>query len=496
MACLRELLAEFENRGVRYCILHGWQSLPDHLPSDLDIVVHPSDLNKLERILRNSESIKLVQLVEYKTSCYRFDLAFKENEATRFIPLDTASDYRWDGFVFFEAEELLADRKKWNGFWVAAPKVEFAYLLAKRVSKGIQSDRQKIIRLQELCNALGENAYVITLRLFGASLGEKVIRWITNSDWENLEAHAPSLKQALHWEVVKRDPLNPVCYWASELKRIWLRLKYPTGLFVVVLGPDAAGKSTLIQHLQNNLAPLFRRSTVFHLYPNLFEVRKGQGPVTNPHGKSLRSWLTSLLKMLYYLVDYDLGYLIKIWLQLVRSNVVLFDRYYDDLLVDPCRYRYGGPKWLVSFFRFFIPKPDLFLILDVPEEQIIARKQEVSHEEIKRQRQAYCQLASELPNAILLDGSLKADFVAQSAEEIILDYMQERYLNRRSNYFHRNDFETLNWLETILCSLMPLLPFCGNESKIGIFLIKISKIPPKLITKIAKTIDSIIIFEL
>ena len=36
---------------MNYCILHRWRGLPERPPSDLDIVVAPEELPRLERAL-------------------------------------------------------------------------------------------------------------------------------------------------------------------------------------------------------------------------------------------------------------------------------------------------------------------------------------------------------------------------------------------------------------------------------------------------------------
>jgi thymidylate kinase len=217
-----------------------------------------------------------------------------------------------------------------------------------------------------------------------------------------------------------------------------------------VLGSDGAGKSTLISHLREKLAGAFRRTEVFHLRPSVLGPQRTNAPVTDPHGKPPHPWWLSLPKIPYYLLDYGLGYLFKVRPRLVRSMLVLFDRYYDDLLVDPRRYRYGGPRGLARLGRKFTPKPDLFLILDVPEETLLMRKQEVSPEEVRRQREAYRQLAIQTPNAVLLDGSLAPAEVARHASEAILDYLHARYLKRRPLWFRDEDTETLKWLGSVL----------------------------------------------
>ncbi len=432
--------------NVKYCIVHGWQSLPEHLPSDLDIVISPQQLNALERSLASKG--RIVQLLQHETSCFCFVLVTWEGDKVRFIRLDAATDYRWNGRVFFAADELLKARRRWNRLWVASPSVEFAYLLVKKVLKGAIPAHQKT-RLQELHKALGEKARAIAWRFFGAQWSEQVTSWIAQSDWAPFETHLRTLKHILCWRVMKQDPLNPLRYWIPELGRVWQRWRYPTGLFVAVLGPDGVGKSTLIGHLRKGLAGAFRGTKVFHLRPDVIGQRLTNGPATDPHGKNPRCWWLSLFKIFYYLLDYSLGYLFKVRPRLLHSTLVLFDRYYDDLFVDPRRYRYGGPRWLARIVQRFISRPDLFLVLDLSEEQLLVRKREVSREELRRQREGYRQLSAELPNAVLLDGSLAAEEVARNASEVILAYLHQRYLKRRYIWFGESSSDILDWLTSV-----------------------------------------------
>ena len=421
-------------KELNYAILHGWQGLLEHLPSDLDIVIAPEDFPKLEQTLLNIDGALLVNHLRHESTCDYFVLAFFDGKQIQFLPIDSATDYRRDGRIWFSAEELLQGRRKWKDFWVAAPEVEFKYLLVKKILKG-SIPPHSAQRLQELTAELGEKADGLANELLGQRWATRVMILIREGQWKDFEKNLPTLKKVLKRRKFIKDPLNPLRYWLPEIKRICKRWRYPTGLWIAVLGPDGAGKSTLIKHLEQDLAGAFRRTARFHLMPGLFRRKRDGGPVIDPHGKPPRSWLTSLLKLIYYWFDYNLGYWLKIRPALVRSTFVLFDRYYDDLLVDPRRYRYGGPMWAAKLLCCFIPRPDLWIILDVPEEEIFRRKQEMPLEEVRRQREAYRRLAAELPNAFLIDGSLPLKEVARQAEEIILEYMHQRYLSRREVWF-------------------------------------------------------------
>ena len=56
-----------------------------------------------------------------------------------------------------------------------------------------------------------------------------------------------------------------------------------------------------------------------------------------------RSTVASLGKLIYWLVDCWFGYLMTIRPALANSQLVIFDRYLPDMLVDPLRYRLPAP---------------------------------------------------------------------------------------------------------------------------------------------------------
>jgi hypothetical protein len=300
---------------VRYCVLHGWQGLPEYLPSDLDVIVAPEDLPHVEKALLEADGGRLVNLLQYESTCYCFVLAVPMDGEVRFLPVDVATDYRWDGRVWFTAGELLAGRQRWKDFWVASPEVEFSYLLVKKILKQ-DLPQHAADRLRELMLALGARAHILAEELLGKAWGLKVSRWLEEGEWDTFRDHLGRLKKALRWQRVRRDPLNPIRYWVPELGRVWRRWRDPTGLFVAVLGPDGAGKSTVIEGLRKEMAGAFRGTARFHLMPGLLRRPSNSGPVTDPHGKPPRSWLFSLLKLAYYWLDYTLGY----WLRFGRCS--------------------------------------------------------------------------------------------------------------------------------------------------------------------------------
>lgn len=196
-------------------------------------------------------------------------------------------------------------------------------------------------------------------------------------------------------------------------------------MMIVVLGPDGSGKSSLIDALAGASAGASTRPVArFHLRPGVFARQRSgaQGPVIDPHGRPPRGPLASAAKLFFLLADYVVGYWLVVRPACAAGSLVIFDRYYHDLLVDPHRYRYGGPQWLARMLGGLVPKPDLWIVLDAPADVLQTRKQEVTGAETARQRDGYLRLAQSLPGVEVVDASQPAERVVAAVERAIVNH--------------------------------------------------------------------------
>jgi thymidylate kinase len=116
---------------------------------------------------------------------------------------------------------------------------------------------------------------------------------------------------------------------------------------------------------------------------------------------------------------------------LFRNFLVIFDRYYDDFFVDRRRYRLELPEWLLRSGRRLVRRPDVVIGLDASPELLQARKREVSPEECARQRSAYRELVSSLPNGHLVDASRAPEAIAGEICGIVLNHLATRTATRK-----------------------------------------------------------------
>jgi thymidylate kinase len=191
--------------------------------------------------------------------------------------------------------------------------------------------------------------------------------------------------------------------------------------FLAFLGCDGSGKSAVIQGVTKRLRNDGIEVTCGHWRPMAFSVEKPGSAIQtadDPHGQIPRGRMSSVLKLGWLWLNWWLGW----WrgLRAARSSgVVLFDRYHGDLLVDPRRYRYGGPGWLARLACGCMPQPDLVVFLDAAPEVLLSRKQEVSKEALEHSRALYLRLAASHPRFKVVDASKPLESVIEEVLGLI-----------------------------------------------------------------------------
>lgn len=177
--------------------------------------------------------------------------------------------------------------------------------------------------------------------------------------------------------------------------------------FISFLGCDGSGKSAVLAQVTDRLEA--EGSTVVrgHWRPKAFAAESSENALASaddPHGQTPRGVVSSVVKLAWLWLNWWLGW----WRGLRnarRDGFVLFDRFHGDLLVDPRRYRYGGPMWAALLATRWMPQPDLVVFLDAEPDVLLSRKQEVSREALEDSRKRYLALCKKHAHFVVVDAS-------------------------------------------------------------------------------------------
>ena len=382
---LRAYFDALGQAGLRWAVLHSYDDLPGAVGHDIDIAV--DDLGRAQQLqfeVAEKHGWLVVRRLWHERTAWYSVLA-DATDPTQVLKLDLCSDYLADGRQLMAVADLLGGTGEGaGGISIPAPAQEFGYLLAKAYVKGKQAGAV-LPRLRDL---RARDA---------AGCDQMVVRFCGLPDFAALEESleiSPDLFAAGRAALLKRQRPG-VADRLAEFRRRVSRFFKPTGAMVAVLGPDGAGKSTVIDALREGLEPFFRRYHYIHFRPKFRAPGGGGGsvPVTDPQGKPPRSLPASLLKIGYYAADYVTSYWRFLRRAVASSTLIVFDRYYQDILIDPGRYRLRGVGWFARLLGWSIPKPMRYLVLDADPEVIHARKPELPVDELRRQRDLFLEFA-------------------------------------------------------------------------------------------------------
>lgn len=423
---VRLLFSAFECAGIEYCVLHGWDGLPEVLPSDLDLAVHPKDRDKLPAVFRElrDRGFLPVDCHNYEVNAQTFYFCWFHEAERRCIAVDVIFEYRGHGKVVLTGDQLMAGRRRCRSFWIPGSAVALRYLLAKRTMKRQFAPHHQY-QIKRLLFELGmQEAATVAGALFGGKLKHRVVEAVLS---DNLNAISGELAGAFAFTAIRREPLTTLRCLAGEGLRLLRRIMFPTGILIAIMGQDGAGKSTLIEDMMGREWLEFQSRRVFHWRPQIIGKRPDLGPLTDPHGSPARGSLGSILRLAGCFADYWLGHIFVVRPQLVRSGLVIFDRHFDDITVDSKRYRYGGPSWLPRLLAHFIPRPDMVVVLDADVQCILARKREVHPEEMTRLQRRYRDLATRESNCVVISTDVGLVLTSLATQRALAIRMNSRF---------------------------------------------------------------------
>ena len=417
---IHKLLKYLQEQSVNYAIINGSESLfeNDSELGDIDILFKKDDFKNIEQILKTfckTERFKIVQI--YHQEVYAKNIFIFNPNTTQLLNLDIYGKLHRKNTVYFSETEIFNNLQQFKGVNSLATHQEFFHYLFKKADKNDVSEtafqylRKLFLKDEKACESVIKNNI--------KAESDNLIKAFKNNDNTLLLTSIEALKND-----VKTNPKQSINYRIKNKFRVLKRTIKPTGISIVFLGPDGSGKSTIIDGLTNKILP-FRKTSYFHLKPIIAKSDNSAATI-NPHEFAPYSKLKSFVKLLFFIWQYNKGWIKNIYPSKIKSTLIIFDRYYDDLIVDSKRYRYGGSINLAKFVRFFIPKPALYFILTADADIIFKRKQEVTLTELQTQIKNYRGLTN---NAQYhnIDVDKSPDAIVNEVFNILMKKMNERY---------------------------------------------------------------------
>jgi hypothetical protein len=408
--------------GDRVVVLHGPSSGdPDAELSGRDLDCGVRGLDPVWP-LRLRDGWRLCQCLHYDLKAWYWVLERNGQMAS----LDALEDPRGlgrDGFPTI----LLDDEPP-----EATEGTRAAYLTAKRLRKGIRAEAEWL-RIGRLAGQDPDRF----LQALGAVIGSRWARRLSPSCLAGRPPDAALWRGARWRQRLRRvrTPARALTVLVLGARRQLWRVTRPTGLYVLVTGPDGSGKSTLAHDLPQLCGSAFRRKLRYHWRPEFLPrlgklAGKGKLNPSQPHARPPYSRSASLLLLGYYWLDYLLGGWLRVWPFRMRSGLFVNERGWWDIAVDPRRYRLDVPASLVRRMGALLPRPDLALVLEAPAAVLKQRTSEITEAELERQLGAWQNTLPAGIRRVRLDASAQLDELRNQAREAVVGVLEGRATSR------------------------------------------------------------------
>lgn len=420
----KQLFHLFKELNVEYSVLRNYEGLPNYrVGQDIDILLSKSDVNKVIEAIKSIDKNLVVTSITRRNFITVLYLYGIDSGSCKGLEIDLIHELSLKGVPYLDADEVL-ERSHFNDSGIRVPysvdeafvSCHASFLLCGKIKERYFSFIQTTFEENKA------EAIVIAQKQFGTELGQKFVELVIKGDISELDGHAKRFISAFRKKQLAANFLGCICNTVKHFsKEASLRLNRAGSIRVALLGPDGAGKSTVIDNTTQALVGAANDIPVTHLKPTLFFKSRVEerGIVTDPHNVTSRGLITSLLKLCFWALEYRLAYLLR-----VRNfTIEIYDRYYHDLYIDKKRYLYGGPEFFIKIIEFIIPKPDLFIVLVADPNVILNRKAEVSPEECERQVNAYKAFSRARNNAHLVQTEGSAEESSLQVQKEIVDFL-------------------------------------------------------------------------
>lgn len=385
---LSQFAVEMKDR--RYGLLKFLHEKLTDLPenSDIDLVMDRRDVKSVFTWIRSQQYIQQV-ITRHKSFMTTVEIFFQDNT---YLSLDFIYQFKRKHWEILPAEEVLDHCISVGAVKCVHPKHDLAYILLfyrlngsdipnRYMDKYLGLDKAEQDQLSDYLSA--------SLQIGRSTLAAQLFETTPHELLQVMRVKNQGFKSIM----------NKFHYAVDVIKDRMLG----NGFVITFSGVDGAGKTTVIERVKSELRKKYRKQIVYLRHrPSLLPIlsaykygRKGaeqRSVDALPRSGNNTSFVSSIARFSYYLLDYLIGQFIVKIKYTMRGKIVLYDRYYYDFISDAKRTNIVLPKWIMKACCRLIIKPKFNFFLYAKPGVILARKQELNADTITSLTQEYSDL--------------------------------------------------------------------------------------------------------
>lgn len=412
MLFLKAFFHLLQNNNIFYCILRNADEVMKGDAHDIDMTIDASKSQEVEAALYQTAKqhgwrlhLKTGNLHNNSDnkSCYHYFLIDEAAQHIYVVHIDIFPTLNWHGIELLPNHAMISGIRPNGLFPMASESVEAtSNLFTNLLFNGYVKDKYKN-NIQKIFLEQPDETKCLMRYFLSEETCELVHQLASSAQWDAINK-------------IRKHLVNNINTTARHTK--WNHLRYRLGkalnrkgIVIAFQGSDGSGKSTIIKGIEKLLGNSFSGDMLvyYHWRPGFIHPEKKYTPtgqlVSNvpPHTRKPYGKIRSFAKMIFYTLDYVLGYIGQVYWKAAKGNLVVFDRYYYDFYIDKTRYRLSISDSMVRVCQFFIPKPDITFLLIGNAQQIYNRKAELSVNEIQSQIDTLLRYQEHFANPIVVD---------------------------------------------------------------------------------------------
>lgn len=393
---------DFDDHEVSYCVLRNFEFLFDLIfPWEgLDIVVRKDDFGKVHQILLRHGFIERKQQFSLQHRAY-----FKFLEGIKVSFDIQVGGVYWNDMKYL-GESVIANRVRKEFFYIPCANDTFLMLLVHSIlgKRYFKQKYQEIMCSLFEKNIVDEKIVIQQLsELFTPKLARETLALVKKNEFKRIPI------AFLLCIFVSKKPWRFTTLAALTMR--WIRWKRPMKPYplISIVGPDGAGKSTLVHSLHAYLLAHKRKAAVVymgrgrrHILPFMAlgkkyksaEKKRDANAVSDGGAFRNTSFTRSLLytfSSLIFFSDLLLRYWLVVFPLRMRKRMVITDRYCTDIILMK-----NVPFWWKKALYSLFPKPTISILLYNTPEILHQRRPQETVQELQKQMEIFSKLKYDL----------------------------------------------------------------------------------------------------